>query len=63
MSETAPSSFIDAAKQLAPQIPGFAAEIGQLRRLPLPLVEAIAQAGLFRLLIPRTLGGEETDPI
>ena len=49
MSETAPSSFIDAAKQLAPQIRGFAAELEQLRRLPLPLVEAIAQAGLFRL--------------
>src|ERR1700750_3035727 len=57
------SSFIDAAKGLAPRIQASAEEIEQSRRLPLPLVEAMAQAGLFRLWIPRTLGGEETDPM
>jgi alkylation response protein AidB-like acyl-CoA dehydrogenase len=63
MSGTAPSSFVDAAKGLAPQIQASAEEIEQSRRLPLPLVEAIAQAGLFRLWIPRVLGGEEADPM
>ena len=63
MSETAPSLCIDAAKGLVPQIQELADEIERSRRLPLPLVEAVAQAGLFRLWVPRALGGEETDPM
>ena len=63
MSGIAPSAAIDAARALAPQIQGFAEEIERSRRLPLPLVEAVAQAGLFRLWVPRALGGEETDPM
>jgi indole-3-acetate monooxygenase len=63
MLSTASSSFIDAAKGLAPQIQAFAEEIEQSRRLPQSLVDAMAQAGLFRLWIPRVLGGEETDPL
>jgi indole-3-acetate monooxygenase len=55
--------FIDAAKALAPQIQAAAEENERARRLSLPVVEAMAQAGLFRLWIPRTLGGEETDPM
>src|ERR1700758_4784903 len=57
------SSFIDAAKGLAPRIQASAEEIEQSRRLPAPLVEAMARAGLFRLWIPRALGGEEIDPM
>jgi len=63
MSDGGASSFIDAAKGLAPQIRASTEEIEQSRRLPLPLVEAMAQTGLFRLWIPRTLGGEEADPM
>jgi alkylation response protein AidB-like acyl-CoA dehydrogenase len=62
MRSTASSSFIDAAKGLAPQIRAAANEIEQSRRLPASLVEAMAQAGLFRLWILRALGGEESDP-
>jgi alkylation response protein AidB-like acyl-CoA dehydrogenase len=57
------SSSIDAAKRLAPRIEATAEEIEQSRRLPMPLVEAMAQAGLFLLWIPRALGGEEADPM
>src|ERR1700758_905629 len=63
MSNAASSSFVEAAKALAPQIQASAVEIERSRRIPLPLVEAMAQAGLFRLWIPRSLGGEETDPM
>jgi len=57
------ASFIEAASALAPLTAAYAEESERTRRLPLPLVEAMAQAGLFRLWIPRTLGGEETDPM
>ena len=63
MLSSASSSFIEAAKGLAPQIQASAEEIEQSRRLPPSLVDAMAQAGLFRLWIPRALGGEETDPL
>ncbi len=63
MSGTASSAFIDAAIDLAPQVRECAAEIERSRRLPLPLVDAIARAGLFRLWVPQAFGGEETDPM
>jgi len=63
MSNPASSAFVEAAKGLAPQIQTSADEIERSRRIPLPLVHAMAQAGLFRLWIPRSLGGEETDPM
>jgi indole-3-acetate monooxygenase len=63
MSQAPPLSLVDAAKALAPQIRQFAEEIEQTRRLPMPLVESMAEAGLFRLWIPRSLGGEEADPL
>jgi indole-3-acetate monooxygenase len=61
MSETA--QFVDSAISLTPQIRALAGEIDQSRRLPSSLVDAITRAGLFRLLLPRSLGGHETDPM
>jgi indole-3-acetate monooxygenase len=63
MTATISERFVDAAKALAPQVRHAADEGERTRRLPISLIEAIAQAGLFRLWIPRALGGEETDPI
>jgi alkylation response protein AidB-like acyl-CoA dehydrogenase len=63
MAGTASSSFIDAARGLAPLIRASEEEIERSRRLPSSLVDAMARAGLFRLWIPRSLGGEETDPL
>ena len=55
-------SPLDAARELAPRIRSAADEIEAKRELPRELFEALADAGLFRLAIPRSLGGFEIDP-
>jgi alkylation response protein AidB-like acyl-CoA dehydrogenase len=54
-------SPLEAARKLAPQIRACAEEIEEARELPRPLFEALADAGLFHLALPRTLGCPELD--
>jgi alkylation response protein AidB-like acyl-CoA dehydrogenase len=61
MPETEVQSLLDAARQLAPQIGAAAEEIEVARELPRPLFEALADAGLFHMALPRTLGCPELD--
>ncbi|MGH7356343.1 MAG: acyl-CoA dehydrogenase family protein [Candidatus Rokuibacteriota bacterium] len=52
---------LDAARKLAPLIRSCAEETEAGRELPRPLFEALADAGLFRLALPRAVGGAEID--
>lgn len=54
-------SPLDAARKLVPLIRSCAGEIEAQRELPRPLFEALADAGLFHLAVPRALGGAELD--
>ncbi len=49
-------------RALAPALAASAAEIDRERELPASLVEALIEAGLFRLLLPHSLGGAELLP-
>ncbi|HEY7992482.1 MAG TPA: acyl-CoA dehydrogenase family protein [Stellaceae bacterium] len=50
------------AEALAPRVVAAADEIERERRLPPALVAALHEAQLYRMLLPRSLGGGELDP-
>ena len=54
--------IFERVEALAPQIAAASASIEQERRLPPPLLDAMIDAGMFRLLLPRAFGGYELDP-
>jgi alkylation response protein AidB-like acyl-CoA dehydrogenase len=55
--------LVGAARELAPAIAAAGDTIERDRRLPPDLVEALADAGFFRMLVPASIGGVETDVI
>lgn len=55
------ADLIEAAKALAPQIEACREESERERSLPKSLVRSMAEAGLFRVWVPKSLGGLETD--
>ena len=61
MSLTQACSLLETARAMAPRIRACAGEIDATRELPRPLFEALADAGLFHMALPRALGGAEID--
>src|SRR5262245_22534837 len=55
-------AILAGVRGLAPRIAAAADTIEQERRLPRPLVDALVAAGVFRMCIPRGLGGAEVTP-
>jgi alkylation response protein AidB-like acyl-CoA dehydrogenase len=61
MTGTEDRSPLHVARELAPKIRAAADEIDAERELPRALFEALADAGMFRLAQPQSLGGAELD--
>ena len=61
-AETPASPFLDAVARVAPSARARADETERGRRLPLDLVAALAETGVFRACVPRSVGGVEADP-
>src|SRR5882724_4987304 len=57
------ASPIAAARELAPRLRAAADAIEAGRRLPGDLVAAMAAAGIFRMCVPRSLGGGELEVV
>ena len=51
-----------AAERIAPTLRARADEIERARRLPADLAQQFAQAGFFRMVVPRDIGGLELPP-
>ena len=56
------SAAIASARALAGVIAAAAPATEEARRVPPALVQEIARAGLFRMLVPREVGGLEVEP-
>ena len=63
MPDAIPHDAIAAAINLAPHIRAVREELEAMRRVPPALVQAIADAGLFRPYLPRAMGGLELPPL
>ena len=55
--------LLDAARKLEPLVASLRGRFDHERRLPDDLVEAIGDAGLFGMWLPRALGGPELPPL
>jgi len=53
---------IEAVRALAAGIEAQSERIERDRRLPIDLVRTLSRTGVFRLCVPRALGGEEAEP-
>src|SRR6516162_4959173 len=54
--------YLGRARELGPELEAAAEDIERRRELPESIIEALIEQGLFRLLLPRALGGAELRP-
>jgi alkylation response protein AidB-like acyl-CoA dehydrogenase len=62
MSPNPAAGLLDALQRMAPLVRERRDTFDALRRLPDDVFEALADAGLFRLWLPRAIGGPELSP-
>ncbi|HCY04031.1 MAG TPA: hydrolase, partial [Gammaproteobacteria bacterium] len=56
-------SLLTNAQTLARAFSQRSSEFENARRLPTDVSTAMAQAGIYRMFVPQTLGGSETSPV
>lgn len=61
MNATPQTAYAERARELSPLLLRSADRIDELRQLPEEVVTALHQAGLYRMLLPRSCGGAELD--
>jgi alkylation response protein AidB-like acyl-CoA dehydrogenase len=61
MDAPPPSSPLEAARKLAPLVRQNAYQIDRDRELPKPVFNALADAGIYLMCVPRACGGPEID--
>jgi alkylation response protein AidB-like acyl-CoA dehydrogenase len=57
------ATIVEAARDLAELIEAHADDGERVRRLPMPTVKALSDAGLMRMCVPAAYGGPEVDPM
>jgi alkylation response protein AidB-like acyl-CoA dehydrogenase len=57
------TSTLDAVRALAPLVRDHEDTIEQERCLPKPVIRGLVEAGVFQMFVPRSLGGDEIDPL
>jgi len=62
MNKPTALGLVERAKVLAPLITQEAEEIERTRRLTQPVVSALIENGLYRSLLPQSVGGAEAQP-
>jgi indole-3-acetate monooxygenase len=53
------ADVIAGARRLVPQVRAAREECEMLRRVPTPIADALAKAGLLQMYLPRSMGGQE----
>ncbi|HEV8681142.1 MAG TPA: hypothetical protein VGQ90_17325, partial [Stellaceae bacterium] len=56
------ADYLTRVREIAPALAAAGEQIDRRRELPEAIVAALVERGLFRLLLPRTLGGAELPP-
>jgi alkylation response protein AidB-like acyl-CoA dehydrogenase len=62
-TESRSTDYLERARQLAPLLAAASDEIEARRELPERIVATLIEGGFFRMLLPRSLGGAELDPL
>src|SRR5260370_30533229 len=56
-------TYLERARELRPVLVAAGDEIERGREVTPAIVEALIERGIFRMLLPRSLGGAELDPL